>query len=182
MSSGKGKKSQSQKSKHRGERDPTVAIARDLAEIAETHGVGELIYETKALTLTIRRGPIAAAAAQVVAAPAPLPVAAAIPAAAPAQASAPNATAAAPEAADDDHLHVVTSPFVGTFYRSPNPDSPAYVEPGQSVSKGQVLCIVEAMKLMNEIEADVAGTIETILVKNAESVEYGQPLFKINPS
>jgi acetyl-CoA carboxylase biotin carboxyl carrier protein len=73
----------------------------------------------------------------------------------------------------------VTSPFVGTFYRKPNPDSPAYVSMGDKVEKGQSLCIVEAMKLMNEIEADVSGTITAILAEDGAPVEYGQPLFKI---
>ena len=85
--------------------------------------------------------------------------------------------AAAPAA--DDKSHVVTSPFVGTFYRKPNPDSPNYINLGDKVEKGQVLCIVEAMKLMNEIEADVAGTVTAILVEDGAPVEYGQPLFKI---
>jgi len=73
----------------------------------------------------------------------------------------------------------VTSPFVGTFYRRPNPDSPNYAAVHAKVEKGQVLCIVEAMKLMNEIEADVAGTVTAILVDDGAPVEYGQPLFKI---
>ena len=73
----------------------------------------------------------------------------------------------------------MTSPFVGTFYRKPNPDSANYVSLGDKVDKGAVLCIVEAMKLMNEIEADVAGTITGVLVEDGSSVEYGQPLFKI---
>jgi len=80
-----------------------------------------------------------------------------------------------------DTTHKVTSPFVGTFYRAPNPESPPYCEVGQRVEKGQVLCIVEAMKLMNEIEADMAGVLEAILVENAETVEYGQLLFAIKP-
>ena len=92
--------------------------------------------------------------------------------------SPPAATAAAP-APVDDKSHVVTSPFVGTFYRKPNPDSPNYVSQGEKVEKGAVLCIVEAMKLMNEIEADVAGTVTAILVEDGSPVEYGQPLFKI---
>ena len=71
----------------------------------------------------------------------------------------------------------VTSPIVGTFYRSPSPDADPYVEEGESVKKGQVLCIVEAMKLMNEIESDVTGEIVKILVANGQPVEYGQPLF-----
>jgi acetyl-CoA carboxylase biotin carboxyl carrier protein len=88
--------------------------------------------------------------------------------------------APAPAAAPvDDKSHVVTSPFVGTFYRKPNPDSPNYVSMSDHVDKGAVLCIVEAMKLMNEIEADVSGTIVAILVEDGAPVEYGQPLFKI---
>jgi acetyl-CoA carboxylase biotin carboxyl carrier protein len=87
--------------------------------------------------------------------------------------------AASAAAVIDDKSHVVTSPFVGTFYRKPNPDSPTYVSLNDKVDKGQVLCIVEAMKLMNEIEADVAGTVIGILVEDGAPVEYGQPLFKI---
>lgn len=75
----------------------------------------------------------------------------------------------------------VTSPIVGTFYRSPSPDADAYVEEGESVKKGQVLCIVEAMKLMNEIESEVDGRLVKILVENTKSVEYGQALFLIDP-
>ena len=130
--------------------DHNVAVARELAGLAESHAVSELIYETDALTLTIRRGDGAPAQySQLVAAPTAMAM--------PVASVAPSAPAAAPAAAapeEDDNLHIVTSPFVGTFYRSPSPDATSYVEPGQSVTKGQVLCIVEAMKLMNEIEAD----------------------------
>ena len=73
--------------------------------------------------------------------------------------------------------HTVKSPMVGTFYRSPSPGSPSFVEVGQSVNKGQTLCIIEAMKLLNEIESDAAGVIKAILVENGQPVEYGQPLF-----
>jgi len=75
--------------------------------------------------------------------------------------------------------HQLKSPMVGTFYRAPSPGAPAFVEVGQSVAKGQTLCIIEAMKLLNEIESDVAGTIKAILVENGQPVEYGQPLFLI---
>ena len=75
----------------------------------------------------------------------------------------------------------VTSPFVGTFYRAANPDSPPFVEVGASVRTGQTLCIVEAMKLMNEIEAEASGTVVEILVQNGKSVEFGQKLFRIKP-
>jgi acetyl-CoA carboxylase biotin carboxyl carrier protein len=75
--------------------------------------------------------------------------------------------------------HALKSPMVGTFYRAPSPGAPSFVEVGQSVSKGQTLCIIEAMKLLNEIESDVAGTVKAILVENGQPVEYGQPLFLI---
>jgi acetyl-CoA carboxylase biotin carboxyl carrier protein len=92
--------------------------------------------------------------------------------------SAPSSQDAAADAAADGH-HDVLSPIVGTFYRAPNPDAEPYVKVGDHVSKGQVLCIVEAMKLMNEIESDVAGTIVAIHPKNAQPVEYGEPLVSI---
>jgi acetyl-CoA carboxylase biotin carboxyl carrier protein len=75
--------------------------------------------------------------------------------------------------------HQLKSPMVGTFYRAPSPGAPSFVEIGQSVTKGQTLCIIEAMKLLNEIESDVSGTVKAILVENGQPVEYGQPLFLI---
>lgn len=97
--------------------------------------------------------------------------------AAPVAVAAPAAAAVEPPAAPSGH--VVKSPMVGTFYRSPNPESKAFVEIGQTVKAGDTLCIIEAMKLLNEIEADVAGTVREILVDNGQAVEYGQPLFII---
>ena len=94
---------------------------------------------------------------------------------APAAVAAPAAATAEPPAAPSGH--VVKSPMVGTFYRSPNPESKPFVEIGQTVKAGDTLCIIEAMKLLNEIEADVAGTVREILVDNGQAVEYGQPLF-----
>lgn len=120
----------------------------------------------------------AAAAAPVLAAPAPAAVV---------QAAAPAAPAAAaePEAKDEDGVpsdaHILNSPIVGTFYRKPNPDAPAFVDVGSSVEVGDVLCIVEAMKLMNEIESDIAGEVIKIFPKDAQPVEYGEPLFAIRP-
>jgi len=155
-----------------------VEMARGLAEIVATHNLSELIVDTKETTLTIRRGGVAAAAAPM-AMPMSIPMPLAMHAPAPVPAApAPVAPLSAP-AAVDDKAHVVTSPFVGTFYRKPNPDSPVYVSLNDHVDKGSVLCIVEAMKLMNEIEADVAGTVTGILVEDGAPVEYGQPLFKI---
>ncbi len=84
------------------------------------------------------------------------------------------------EDVDDQHLHIIKSPLVGTFYRSPSPGAPPFVEVGDIVSPGQILCIIEALKVMNEIECDVRGKVEKILVENGEKVEYGQPLFIID--
>jgi acetyl-CoA carboxylase biotin carboxyl carrier protein len=119
--------------------------------------------------------PSHAVAAPAPAAPAPL----AIPAAAPAVAA-----AAAPEKAAGPPAgsHIINSPIVGTFYRSPSPDAPSFVEVGSRVKKGQVLCIIEAMKLMNEIESDVDGEILEIYPKNAQPVEFGEPLFAVRAS
>ena len=95
-------------------------------------------------------------------------------------AAAPLATVAAPVAAEPvEQGHIVKSPMVGTFYRSPSPGSPSFIEVGQTVSDGQTLCIIEAMKLLNEIESDAAGVITKILVESGQPVEYGQPLFVI---
>jgi len=98
------------------------------------------------------------------------------PAAAPAAGAAP---AGAPAAPAEPQGHLVKSPMVGTFYRAPNPGASPFVEVGQSVKEGEPLCIIEAMKLLNEIEADKSGVIKEILVENGEPVEYGQPLFVI---
>jgi acetyl-CoA carboxylase biotin carboxyl carrier protein len=121
----------------------------------------------------------AAASAASQAAPAPQATAAttAMTAAAPAPAAAVPA-AAAPQAGS----HVLTSPIVGTFYRASSPDSEPFVEVGSRVKKGQALCIIEAMKLMNEIECDVDGVIAEIYPQNAQAVEFGEPLFAIRPS
>jgi acetyl-CoA carboxylase biotin carboxyl carrier protein len=171
------------KGKDDADQDDVVAKARGLAEIVSEHHLTELIVESGGTTITVRREVTQLAhpsAMQMPMMPAPQmqSAGAAYNAMlhAPAAAPAPAAPAAA---AADDKAHVVTSPFVGTFYRKPNPDSPNYVSMGDKIEKGTVLCIVEAMKLMNEIEADAAGTIVGILVEDGTSVEYGQALFKI---
>jgi acetyl-CoA carboxylase biotin carboxyl carrier protein len=92
------------------------------------------------------------------------------------------ATTQSGDATDDDNDSYVTSPFVGTFYRAPSPENEAFVQEGDSIVPGQVLCIVEAMKLMNEIEAETSGTIVEILVENGKPVEYGDRLFRIETS
>jgi acetyl-CoA carboxylase biotin carboxyl carrier protein len=175
--------------------DVDLAWIRGLAEIASSNGLAELKVRTARATVIVRRGgagvPHAGLPIMHVP-PAPHPLAhtvAATPVPAPAMVSvAPvlsTAPVAAPPAAppaekDDGHVNV-SSPFVGTFYRAPSPEAPYFVEVGQRVKKGQVLCIVEAMKLMNEIEAEADGTVAACLVENAQPVEYGQTLFQIAP-
>lgn len=118
---------------------------------------------------------------QVVAAQAAPPVAAAPPAPqlVPEASNAPESATTIPE---DGDLHPVSSPIVGTFYRAPNPDADPYVKVGDFVEQGQTLCIVEAMKLMNEIEADISGTVVKVLPENAQPVEYGESLFMVRPA
>ncbi|MBN2712082.1 MAG: acetyl-CoA carboxylase biotin carboxyl carrier protein [Planctomycetes bacterium] len=108
-----------------------------------------------------------------------------VPSAAPVAAPAPAAGAPAPAAAAapavDPNLVPIKSPIVGTFYRAPSPDSDPFASEGSQVNKDSVVCIIEAMKIMNEIKAGVSGTIEKILVENGEPIEYGQPLFLVRP-
>lgn len=136
----------------------------------ERSEIAELEFEEEGLKLRLcRQG--SDAPAQIIQA---APVAAA-------PAAAPAATPAAGEApaAEEAGISVIKSPMVGTFYSSPSPDSPAFAEVGAKVKKDSVVCIVEAMKVMNEIQAELSGTITEVLVENGESVEYGQPLFKV---
>jgi acetyl-CoA carboxylase biotin carboxyl carrier protein len=105
-------------------------------------------------------------------------------AASPAAAHAPHATGAAPVSAleppaEDRNLHVITSPIVGTFYRSPSPEAEAFAEVGARIAKGKTLCIIESMKLMNEIESDVDGEVVAVYPRNGQPVEYGEKLFAI---
>jgi acetyl-CoA carboxylase biotin carboxyl carrier protein len=149
------------------------------------HGVSELTLETPDYKLTVRRGgEVQMVAVPQVAAPVPAQAPAPVPAPALAPAPAPAEAAPAPEAPKADECPgcvEIRAPIVGTFYRAPAPDAPPYVKEGDRVEKGQVLCIIEAMKLMNEIESEVSGIVRKILVENGEPVEYGQPLFLIQP-
>jgi len=156
---------------------------KELIDFLVEKDITEFELERGDLKIRVKRGsepivvPVAApAAAPVLSAPAAVPVAAA-PSAAPQ-----GAPAAAPaEPAEEAGLHIVKSPIVGTYYESPSPGSPPFIKVGDTVSAGQVLCIVEAMKLMNEIESDVAGEVVKILVTNNQPIEYGQSLFAIRP-
>lgn len=143
---------------------------KKLIDLVQESGIGELeITEGEERVRISRTG---TAPPMVMATPAQMAVAAP---GGPAQA----APAAAPEAPAAPTGHTLKSPMVGTFYRCPSPGAPSFVEIGQSVTKGQTLCIIEAMKLLNEIESDAAGTVKAILVENGQPVEYGQPLFVI---
>jgi acetyl-CoA carboxylase biotin carboxyl carrier protein len=153
----------------------TLDEVKALVEVLEGTDVTSLAWERSGHKLRIRRGAPTATVAQVVHhAPAPVVPLAAAPAIAPVPSSASPAAKAS-----DKPGFVITAPLVGTFYRSPSPDSAVYVDVGSVVKKGQVLCIVEAMKLMNEIESEVSGTVAEILVQNGTPVEFGQPLFRI---
>lgn len=114
---------------------------------------------------------------RIISVPTPVPAVHMPVAHAPSAAPAAHAAPAAPEKKED--LHMVKSPMVGTYYESPSPGSPPFVKPGDTIEAGQVLCIVEAMKLMNEIEADASGEVVQCLVKNGQPIEYGQDLFAI---
>ena len=159
-----------------------VGALRQIVEILESSEVSHLSWTNGDERLVIRRGP--QGTVTVVEQPAAPVVRTAAPTAAAVSAvphSAAPAAAPAAAAAEKPGL-VVTSPFVGTFYRTPAPDQPPFVEVGSVVKKGQVLCIVEAMKLMNEIEAEAAGRITEILVDNGQPVEFGQALFRVEPA
>jgi len=153
---------------------------QDLIKFVAKAGVSEVEIERKDFKIVIKAEKKAAdqpiivqatAPAAAPVAPAPAPVAAAAPAAAP-----------TPAASDDSKLITIKSPMIGTFYRSAGPDKDAFVSVGQSVGKGDTICIIEAMKLFNEIESEVAGKIVKVLVDDASPVEYDQPLFLVDPA
>ena len=151
----------------------------ELIRFVSKSGVSEVSLEQKDFKITIKNAP---REMQVVtAAPAVMPLAAA-PAPAPVAAAAPATAPAAPKAADESKYHTVKSPMIGTFYRQPSPDKPNFVNVGDEVKPGQVICIIEAMKLFNEIECDVKGRIVKVLVDNSTPIEYDQPLFLVDPS
>jgi len=154
-----------------------IRKVKKLIELLEESNIDEIEIKEGEESVRISRNGAQSAAPQYLPQYAPPPPP---PAAAPA---APVAAAAAaepaPVVAATPTGHVVRSPMVGTFYSSPSPTSPVFVEVGQTVKVGDVICIVEAMKMMNQIEADKAGTIDAILVENGEPVEFDQPLFSI---
>jgi acetyl-CoA carboxylase biotin carboxyl carrier protein len=150
---------------------------KQLLELIHTHELAEFELEDKDVKLKVKRN-VGGIQMQAVAAPAvmqmPLPALPAAPAAPPSLAD-----AAAAAGGEEIELAVVKSPIVGTFYRSPEPGAPAFVEVGATVKKGQVLCIIEAMKLMNEIDSEYDGEIVNVYVESGQPVQYGERLFAI---
>lgn len=148
---------------------------KELINLINDSNISNFVYENEGAKVEIKKNRPEVQAVAAVSAPAPV---------AQVQAIQPQAVQAAPEVkqtetAANENLHKITSPMVGTFYQSASPDNPAYVSVGDKVSKDTVVCIVEAMKLFNEITAEVEGEIVEILVKDGELVEYGEPLFLV---
>jgi len=152
-----------------------LAEVRRILDFMKEQGLDELEYKRGELRVRLKRSGASPVYTAAQTAPRPSP-AAPVPAAAPA-----GATASSDPPLPTENLHIVKSPIVGTFYATPSPDAPPFVKVGDAVKKGQVLCIIEAMKLMNEIEADQDGEIARVLVETGQPVEYGQPLFAIRP-
>ncbi|MFT2011523.1 acetyl-CoA carboxylase biotin carboxyl carrier protein [Pontibacter sp. 13R65] len=157
---------------------------QDLIDFIAKSGLNKVNIETEEFKISVKRDPdqkvkyvkdSAAAAPIQHHAPAPAPQASAAPA--------PAATPAAPAASSEESRYVtIKAPMIGTFYRSSSPESPVFVNVGDEVKKGQVICIIEAMKLFNEIESEISGKIVKVLVDNASPVEFDQPLFLVDPS
>lgn len=161
-----------------------VQEIREIIKLVDQSNIGEFVYENEGTKIKLTKtevGTVAypAPAQEVVQAKAAVEVKP-TPAAEPA-AKAAEATTPATPVIDQENLHKITSPMVGTFYQSPSPDADAYVKVGSKVTADTIVCIVEAMKLFNEIEAEVNGEIVEILVKEGQLVEYGQPLFLVKP-
>ena len=157
---------------------------KGIIDLMRKNGLSEFEYEKDGTKIRIRRGPdgepqVVASSPALIPTPAVLPMASGVPMTIPqAPAAAPAAPAAAPAGSS---LPSINSPMVGTFYSSPAPDAPAYVEVGTVVNAETVVCIIEAMKVMNEIKAEMSGTIVEILAENGKPVEFGKPLFRIKP-
>ena len=157
--------------------------AKELRELLLTLNetdISEFTLKADDFELTVKRGtPSVPSGVGVPMEGVPAPIAAPVPAVAPA--TAPPPAVAAPPLLEKKYVDL-TSPIVGTFYRSPSPDDPPFVEVGSRVQKGETVCIIEAMKIMNELEAELAGEVMEILVQNGQPVEYGQVLMRINPA
>lgn len=168
-----------------------VQEIRELIKLVDQSSIDEFVYENDGSKIKMKKnGPatvttvqpvIQAAATAAPAAVQTIPVAAVTPTAPAVEVKQEPQKVETTTEADTTNLHKITSPMVGTFYASPTPDADPYVKPGSQVSKDSIVCIVEAMKLFNEIEAEVTGEIVEVLAKNGQLVEYGQPLFLVKP-
>ncbi|MBX7175045.1 MAG: acetyl-CoA carboxylase biotin carboxyl carrier protein [Pyrinomonadaceae bacterium] len=152
---------------------------RELAELVDKHGFTDFEFENEKIRIRLSKQTTAPQIVQAVAPVANHPVAPVVHTAPPKVETPHPGAKAETEASHDEDLFKITSPIVGTFYSSPAPDKPAYVSVGDKVNEATVVCIVEAMKLMNEIQAEVAGEVIKVYVENGQPVEYGQPLFGI---
>lgn len=160
-----------------------VKEIKELVELVSRRGLAGLEIERAGFRLRIEGAPAHRSApvfARAVADPVAME-ASSLPPSVPATSPAPHVPPGPPGSGEREGFHVITAPIVGTFYRSANPDSEPFVKVGDVVEKGKTLCIVEAMKLMNEIEADVSGTVVSIYPQNAQPVEFGEKLFAIQP-
>jgi acetyl-CoA carboxylase biotin carboxyl carrier protein len=160
-----------------------MAEIRELAELVDAHGFTDFEFENENIRVRLSKNPApqivqAAQPSQVASAPSPAPVPNSLTGETKPETPHPGAKAET-EAAADENLYKITSPIVGTFYRSPSPDKDPYVKAGDKVSPETTVCIVEAMKLMNEIQAETSGEVVKIYVENGQPVEFGQPLFGI---
>lgn len=153
---------------------------QELVKLINKTSIGEITIEENGKKITIKQknDPVQ----NIVAAPAPTYMPASAPTPAAAQAAAPAAPAAKAEAPKADNLITIKSPMIGTFYRQAGPGKPVFASVGDDVTPGKVVCIIEAMKLFNEIESEVKGKIVKVLVEDASPVEYDQPLFLVDPS
>jgi acetyl-CoA carboxylase biotin carboxyl carrier protein len=150
----------------------------NLIKFVSKSGVAEVSLETKEIKITIKTGK-----GETVVTSVPTVVASAPVAAQPAAPTVEKATSTPAVKADDDSKYItIKSPMIGTFYRTPSPDKPVFVNIGDEIKPGKVICIIEAMKLFNEIESEITGKIVKVLVENSTPVEYDQPLFLVDPS
>ncbi len=155
---------------------------QELIKFVSRSGVNEVAIEQQDFKITIKTNQTPTVVHATVPVAAPVPTAAALAAAPQAVPATPESKPAAPAAAEDTSKYItIKSPMIGTFYRSSSPEKPSFVNVGDEVSAGKVICIIEAMKLFNEIESEVSGKIVKVLVDNASPVEYDQPLFLVEP-
>jgi acetyl-CoA carboxylase biotin carboxyl carrier protein len=154
---------------------------KQLLELVEKSDVNEIELEEKGNKIRITKAPHAAASIPMYPHQVMMPASNFVPAPVSAPVPQPISETAPVPDAEEKKYHEIKSPIVGTFYRAPSPEAPPYVDVGTKVKAGSVLCIVEAMKLMNEIESDIAGTIVKINIENGKPVEYGQVLFLVEP-